>query len=54
VPATAHGTMDLLLLRGREGRWTVAASARYHDRYVRDGATWRFAERIMELYSPEP
>jgi uncharacterized protein (TIGR02246 family) len=52
---SATATTDYLFVRpGVEGLAIVAAG-RYHDRLVRDGATWRFSEReITMLEAPAP
>ena len=49
---TAHATMDLLLLRGREGRWAVSAAPRYDDRFGKEHGVWLFLERKLNARIP--
>jgi 3-phenylpropionate/cinnamic acid dioxygenase small subunit len=49
---TAHATMDLLLLRGREGRWAVSAAPRYDGRFVKEHGVWLFLERKLNARIP--
>jgi hypothetical protein len=51
-PTTATGQMDLLLLGEKEGRWVVAATMRYADRYRKVDDNWLFAERVLEARLP--
>lgn len=51
-PTTATGAMDLLLLADVEGRWAVAATMRYDDRYTKVGDAWLFAERVLTPMMP--
>ncbi|MFN2536672.1 MAG: nuclear transport factor 2 family protein [Mycobacteriales bacterium] len=43
----AHGSSDLVVLAAMEGAWTVVATARYADRFVKTAGGWRFAERVL-------
>jgi len=51
-PSTAHSVADLLLLRGREGRWAVASTFRYADRFVKEDGAWLIAHRQIDLRVP--
>lgn len=48
----AHGITDLLLVVAKDGAWTVGATSRYADRYVRTAEGWRFAERVLTPSTP--
>jgi len=51
-PAHAHGSSDMLALRGGVTGWTLAATLRYSDHYVKTDDGWKFSERQLRPMLP--
>lgn len=47
-PTTAHGCLDMVMLRLEGDKWLVDGAPRYTDKYVKTADGWRFLERSLE------
>jgi hypothetical protein len=47
-PTTAHGSLDMVLLRLEGEKWVIDGAPRYTDKYVKTADGWKFLERVLD------